>query len=197
MPVWRAGPQAPACGLPGAAAVVNPRLPCRATRDGRRGPRAPTKHSPLSPMHRHARESATRQRCELRWRGRVVAQSSCAGGSCAATRGLSGRREPGPARRRALRHHAPQSPRLAAIKRDACRRISELGEEPQKSAAMTALFLAAAVLLNRDLLRADLDDLRQRELQHAVDMLRLGGVRIDCFRQPDRTARLAKAALAP
>src|SRR5439155_7455364 len=119
------------------------------------------------------------------------------GGSWAATRGLSGGREPGPARRRALRHHAPQSPRPAAIKRDACRPISELGEEPQKSAAVAALVLAAAVLLNRDLLRADLDELRQRQLQHAVDMLRLGGVRIDCFRESDRTARLAKAALAP
>src|SRR5204862_6733304 len=75
--------------------------------------------------------------------------------------------------------------------------IAVFSKNHKKSAAEAALSLAAKALLNRDLLRVRLGDLRQRQLQHAVDMLRLGGVRIDRFRQADRTARLAEAAFAP
>src|SRR4029077_1549448 len=60
-----------------------------------------------------------------------------------------------------------------------------------------ALIADSRVLLDRDLLRVRLGDLRQRQLQYAVDMLRLRGVRIDRFRQANRTAGLAEAALTP
>src|SRR5262249_12492824 len=52
-------------------------------------------------------------------------------------------------------------------------------------------------LLDRDLLRVDLGKLRQRQLQHTVDMLRHGCVAVDGFRQTDRSACLTVAALFP
>jgi len=81
MPVRRAGAANAGLRVPGAAAVVNPRLPCRATRDGRRGPRAPVKPSPLPDTRgdKHGeqlRVGATLPRDESRWRRRVVPQSS-------------------------------------------------------------------------------------------------------------------------
>jgi len=84
---------------PGAAAGVNPRLPCRATRDGRRGARALA--SPSLPLL-----VLCAARCSDSARGdvgavrsgddrRAVAQSSLSGWRAAATRVLSGRCAPG------------------------------------------------------------------------------------------------------
>ena len=126
MPVRRAGAANADLRVPARLRSRTQRLPCRATRNGRRGPRASTKPSPL-PAIRNAYERPVSAREPVRscsavsrggagalWRSRREA-----GGSCAATRGLSGRREPGyPARRRAMRHHAPKSPRLAASERE-------------------------------------------------------------------------------
>src|ERR1700757_3592166 len=53
------------------------------------------------------------------------------------------------------------------------------------------------VLLNRDLPAVRLGDLRERKLQHAVDVLRLCRVGVDRFRQTDRTRGLAEPAFAP
>jgi hypothetical protein len=53
------------------------------------------------------------------------------------------------------------------------------------------------MLLNRDLLRVGFCDLRQRQLQHSVDMLGLRCIGIDCLGQADRTARLAESPFFP
>src|SRR6266550_4136308 len=66
-----------------------------------------------------------------------------------------------------------------------------------KKARPEPRFLLAAVLLDRDLLGVGLRDLRQRQLQHAVDMLGLRRVGVNRFRQTDRTARLAEGPLFP
>ena len=102
MPVRRAGAANADLRVPARLRSRTQRLPCRATRNGRRGPRASTKPSPL-PAIRNAYERPVSAREPVRsysavsrggagalWRSRREA-----GGSCAATRGLSGRREAG------------------------------------------------------------------------------------------------------